>query len=166
MNNYFKLLGIEQNYAIDLDLLDQQYFAMQLKYHPDKRGDISEKNFNLAISIDLNKAYSVLRDDLARAEHLLMLNNVSLDELAARQSIPQSQLKIIWDELELVENTVELAKLQNLLDNKIYEQKDLIVLLTTAFQNHNIQDALETAVMLKYLKTLINNIQLKIKECK
>lgn len=166
MNNYFKLLGIEQNYAINLDLLDQQYFAMQLKYHPDKVGDISEKNFNLAISIDLNKAYSVLKDDLARAEHLLMLNNVNLDELAARQSIPQSRLNTIWDELELVENIAELAKLRDLLDNKIDEQKTLIALLTTAFRNHNMQDALEITVMLKYLRTLISNIQLKIKSCK
>ena len=166
MNNYFKLLNIEQNYAINLDLLDQQYFAMQLKYHPDKREDSGEMSFNLAMSIDLNKAYALLKDDLARAEHLLMLNNVSLDELAARHSIPQSKLNIIWEELELVENTTELAKLKDLLDSKIYEQKKLIALLTLAFQKHNMQDALEMTVMLKYLGTLINNIQLKIKACK
>lgn len=166
MNNYFKLLGIEQTYGIDLNLLDQQYFAMQSKYHPDREKDTEGKNLNLAISIDLNKGYLVLKDDLARAEHLLMLNDVNLDELTARQSISQSQLSTIWTELELVEDSEELEPLQDLLGKKIDQQEKLIESLSIAFQNHNIQDALQITTMLKYLKTLISNIQLKIKSCK
>ena len=166
MNNYFKLLGIDQAYAIDFNLLDQQYFAMQSKYHPDRGKDIEGKNLNLAISIDLNKGYLVLKDDLARAEHLLILNNMNLDELTARQSISQSQLNTIWTELELVEDSTELALLEDLSDRKIDEQEKLIESLTVAFQNHNLQDALKITTMLKYLKTLISNIQLKIKSCK
>ncbi len=166
MNNYFKLLDIEQRYDIDLSHLDQQYFFMQSKYHPDKGKNQAENNFNLATSIDLNKAYSTLKDDLTRAEYLLMLNNVSLDEPSARQSLPQVQLSTIWNELELVENSEELSTLTNLLDAKIDEQKSLIASLTKAFKDNDINEALKITTAFKYLKTLISNIKLKIKLCR
>ena len=120
----------------------------------------------MAISIEINKAYSILKDDLARAEYLLLLNNIVLDEITVRQGISKEQLNIVWSELELVETTQELTKLEHMLNNKILEKEKLIESLTTAFQDRNMQDALDITIKFKYLKNLINNIQLKIKSCK
>ncbi len=166
MNNYFELLGIEKKYDIDLSNLDRQYFSMQLKYHPDRINSNSEKQKNLAISIDINKAYAMLKDDLARAEYLLLLNNIVLDDITVRQGISKEQLNVVWNELEFVETTQELTKLQSMLNNKILEKQQLTKSLTTAFQNQNMQDAVDSTIRFKYLKNLINNIQLKIKSCK
>lgn len=166
MNNYFELLGIEKKYDIDLNALDRQYFAMQLKYHPDRTNANSEKQKNLAISIDVNKAYARLKDDLARAEYLLLLNNIVLDDITIRQGISKEQLNIVWSELEFVETTQQLTKLQSMLNNKILEKQQLTKSLTTAFQNQNMQDAIDSTIRFKYLKNLINNIQLKINSCK
>ncbi|WP_341756723.1 MULTISPECIES: Fe-S protein assembly co-chaperone HscB [unclassified Candidatus Tisiphia] len=166
MNNYFELLGIEKKYDIDLPILDRQYFAMQLKYHPDRINSNSEKQKNLSLSIDINKAYATLKDDLARAEYLLSLNNIVLDDITIRHSISKEKLSVIWNELELVETTQQLTKLQSMLNNKIIEKQQLIKSLTTAFQNRNMQDAIDSTIRFKYLENLINNIQLKIKSCK
>ncbi|WP_425363231.1 Fe-S protein assembly co-chaperone HscB [Candidatus Tisiphia endosymbiont of Hybos culiciformis] len=166
MNNYFELLGIETKYDIDLPILDRQYFAMQLKYHPDRINSNSEKQKNLSISIDVNKAYATLKDDLARAEYLLLLNNIVLDDITVRQGISKEQLNVVWSELEFVETTQQLTKLQSMLNNKILEREQLTKSLTIAFQNHNMQDAIDSTIRFKYLKNLINNIQLKIKSCK
>ncbi len=166
MNNYFELLDIEKKYDIDLSNLDRQYFSMQLKYHPDRINSNSEKQKNLAISIDINKAYAMLKDDLARAEYLLLLNNIVLDDITVRQGISKEQLNVVWNELEFVETTQELTKLQSMLNNKILEKQQLTKSLTTAFQNQNMQDAVDSTIRFKYLKNLINNIQLKIKSCK
>lgn len=166
MHNYFELLDIEKKYDIDLHILDRQYFSMQLKYHPDRINSNSEKQKNLAISIELNKAYAMLKDDLARAEYLLLLNNIVLDDLTVRQGISKEQLNVVWNELEFVETTQELTKLQSMLNNKILEKQQLTKSLTTAFQNQNMQDAVDSTIRFKYLKNLINNIQLKIKSCK
>lgn len=166
MNNYFELLGIEKKYNIDLHSLDRQYFAMQLKYHPDRINSNSEKQKNLSISIDVNKAYATLKDDLARAEYLLLLNNIVLDDITIRQGISKEKLNVVWNELELVETTQQLTKLESMLNNKILEKQQLTKSLTTAFQNQNMQDAIDSTIRFKYLKNLISNIQLKIKSCK
>ncbi|MCC8371714.1 MAG: co-chaperone HscB [Rickettsia endosymbiont of Pseudomimeciton antennatum] len=166
MHNYFELLDIEKKYDIDLPILDRQYFAMQLKYHPDRTNSNTEKQKNLTISIEVNKAYSTLKDDLARAEYLLLLNNIVLDDITIRQGISKEQLNVVWSELELVETTEDLTKLEHMLNNKILEKEQLIKSLTTAFQNQNMQDAIDSTIRFKYLKNLTNNIQLKIKSCK
>ncbi|WP_341764004.1 Fe-S protein assembly co-chaperone HscB [Candidatus Tisiphia endosymbiont of Beris chalybata] len=166
MISYFKLLDIEQKYDIDLNTLNVQYFAMQLKYHPDKTKLIQEKQHNLAMSIDLNKAYQVLKDDLMRAEHLLLLNNIHLNETQIRQRMTEAQLNDIWLNLELVENTQELSQLKYILENKMLKQQQFIQSLTVAFRNHDMQSALDFTIQLKYLRNLINSIQLKINSCK
>ncbi len=166
MNNYFELLGIEKKYNVDLNILNRQYFAMQSKYHPDRAQTNLEKHKKLAISTEINKAYSTLKNDLARAEYLLLLNNIVLDEITVRQSSSQDQLNEIWSELEVIETTQELTTLEHMLNNKILEKEGLIKSLTNAFQHQNMKDAFDTTIKFKYLKTLINNIQLKIKSCK
>ncbi|WP_375327210.1 Fe-S protein assembly co-chaperone HscB [Candidatus Tisiphia endosymbiont of Nemotelus uliginosus] len=166
MISYFALLDIEQKYDIDLNTLNIQYFAMQLKYHPDKAQNIQEKQNNLAISIDLNKAYQMLKDDLLRAEHLLLLNNIHLNEPYVRQGLKAEQLNDIWCDLELVENTQELLELEHILEKKVVEQEQLLHSLTDAFKKQNMQSALDFTIKLKYLKNVINSIQLKINSCK
>lgn len=162
MGNYFQLLNMAEKYDIDLKELNKQYFAMQVKYHPDMSKTIEEKQQNLTISIDLNKAYSVLKDDLARAEYLLSLKGIILDEILVKQAISHEQLKIIWDELELVENIENLPELEQMLNDKIAKEQELIAVLTRSFQNHNMQDAINYTIRFKYQKKLLSNIKQKI----
>jgi len=166
MSNYFELLKIEKSYNIDLKILNHQYFAMQAKFHPDQARTNEEKKHNLSISIELNKAYSVLKDDLQRAEYLLSLNNINFNDDSVKQIASKIQLSSIWNELELIEDTNELSALKQLYNNKLLEQKNEISLLNLAFQNHNLCDVVNIITRLKYLKTLIGNLQLKIKFCK
>jgi molecular chaperone HscB len=162
MSNYFELLNIERKYDINLDELDSQYFAMQSKYHPDRSSVNEEKQRNLAISVDLNKAYSMLKDDLTRSEYLLFLNNIILQEVDTEQIMSKEQLNYVWGELELVDNIEELTQLEHILNDKMLEKQKLKEALNISFQNENIQDALDITIKFKYLKNLISNIQQKI----
>ncbi len=166
MSNYFELLSIEKKYDIDMDILTTQYLAMQSKYHPDMIKTMTGKQSNLAISIDLNTAYQILKDDFKRAEYLLLLNNIILDDAHVRQKISKDQLNDIWGDLELVENTSELVTLEHILESKTFEQKTVISALTSAFKSQDMQLALGLTIKLKYLGNLINNIQLKINSFK
>jgi len=166
MSDYFELLSIERKYDIDLKKLDQQYIAMQIKHHPDRSIDKVQKQQNLSISIDINKAYNTLKDDAKRAEYILSLNGLKLDDPSIRTNISALELQNIWNELEILENTQDLIILENLYNQKTIEKNKLITDLKRVFEQNKLQDALDTTIKLKYLNNLIDNIQLNIKNFK
>jgi molecular chaperone HscB len=160
MHDYFELLSIEKRYNIDLELLNQQYLAMQVKYHPDRAVDKAQ---NLSISVDLNRAYSVLKDDFKRAEYMLSLQGLNLDALEAHAVLSDLELNHIWNDLEKLENTDDKLALEEMLQSKLLERNILIVKITDAFGKEDLKSALGETVRLKYLNNLLDNIELKIK---
>lgn len=82
LSNYFNLLNLEETFAIDVDELYRNYIKLQQFSHPDKLLNKShtEKMILLEINSNLNKAYQVLKDDKARAEYLLSLKNILVNQ--------------------------------------------------------------------------------------
>jgi len=159
MYDYFELLTMEKKYDIDLKILNQQYLAMQIKYHPDRTVN---KVQNLSISIDLNKAYTILKDDLKRAIYMLSLNGFNIDDSALRLNLSAPELQNIWDELEILEDTKDVMVLEKMYNQKILERNILITKISNAFMQENLQEALGATIRFRYISNLIDNIQLKI----
>jgi molecular chaperone HscB len=160
MHDYFELLSLEKRYDTDLEILNQQYLAMQVKYHPDRSAD---KNQNLSISVDLNKAYGILKDDFKRAEYMLSLHGLNLDASEAHAVLSDLELNYIWDDLETLENTNDKTVLEGMLQNKLLEKNMLVAKITNAFGKEDLESALSETVRLKYLNNLLDNIELKIR---
>ncbi|XP_018022926.1 co-chaperone protein HscB [Hyalella azteca] len=80
--NYFELLGVEKQFLCDCEHLANQFRNLQRLYHPDKFASASEKEQEISASYSsaINKAYQVLNSALARAQYLLSLENLSLQE--------------------------------------------------------------------------------------
>jgi DnaJ-domain-containing protein 1 len=74
-NSYFAVLGLDERFDIDLKELERKYLELQLRYHPDNGGSVAH-------SAELNVSYKVLANDMARAEHLLAVNDVALPKLS------------------------------------------------------------------------------------
>src|SRR5688572_23515522 len=75
MTDYFDLLGLPRQYAIDAEAVERNYLARSRELHPDyhQLAAASEQRASLELTAALNEAYATLRDPFKRAEYLLKL---------------------------------------------------------------------------------------------
>lgn len=72
--NPFETLGLPPRYEIDVPLLEARYRDLQRALHPDRHAGAgaSQRRMSLSKAVEVNEAYRVLRDDLKRADALLV----------------------------------------------------------------------------------------------
>jgi molecular chaperone HscB len=80
--DYFTYFGLPRKLNIDVALLEQEFYRLSRKLHPDlsARADSREQEWSLQQSSLLNDAYRSLRDPIKRTEYLLHLEGVKLEE--------------------------------------------------------------------------------------
>jgi molecular chaperone HscB len=81
-DDYFIMFNLEQKFDIDQKLLQENYLKLQQICHPDKQINKtnSERIFLLKYASKLNDAYETLKDDKRRAEYLLFLNGIIINQ--------------------------------------------------------------------------------------
>lgn len=127
--DYFGLLGFTPTFQLDLDALEKSYFAAQNQYHPDRFvGKSDEERLDAMLrSVDINRAYRVLKEPLSRAQHLLSLQGVVVGT-AADTVKPANAL--LMEVMELREDPPEPKTLAALIEDSItrigqfYQAKD------------------------------------------
>src|SRR5208282_5565508 len=78
----FATLGIARHYDVDLPALEKTYRQLSRALHPDRFTSTppGEKREALARAVAVNEAWRVVRDPIQRAEALLSLVGVVVDE--------------------------------------------------------------------------------------
>ncbi|MGL6022861.1 MAG: iron-sulfur cluster co-chaperone HscB C-terminal domain-containing protein [Chitinophagaceae bacterium] len=78
MKNYFLLLDIAENIKIDPVILDNKFYPLIKKNHPDFTRNLSdeEKEEALLITADLNDAKNIFSDEHKTLLYLLQLKNI------------------------------------------------------------------------------------------
>ncbi len=136
--DYYRVLGLDPKLQLDLNGLQQLFYARSRELHPDRfaRAEASVRDAALIESSLLNDAYRTLRDPLARAEYILKENgfdiglqgtkdvppelleevfelNMALEELKAGDESARPQLNSARDSFEvmLAESSIELDRL-------------------------------------------------------
>jgi molecular chaperone HscB len=71
----FETFGLPIQFELDAQKLDLEYKELQKKLHPDKFAtkSVDEKSISTNASSAINLAYQILKDPVARAEHLVKI---------------------------------------------------------------------------------------------
>jgi len=80
--NHFEIFGLPIKFAIDMNLLDQNYRKLQSEVHPDRFAAAlsSERLHSMQLATQANEAYRALKDPTTRARYLLQINGVDTQE--------------------------------------------------------------------------------------
>src|ERR1700686_3069074 len=104
--DHFSLFGLPRKLWIEMSALEKKFLELSWKLHPDKfvNASAQEQERSLKGSSDLNDAYRVLRDPVARVEYLLELEGMRKEGEHKQQAPPE----LLEEVFELNESLDEL----------------------------------------------------------
>ncbi len=164
-NDYFDLLQIEKGFSINLEILEGNYLHLQTKYHPDQADDSVQRVKFLNISANLNAAYKTLANDFARAQYLLLLNGLSLEDvksIGAYSAFLQQILEETLEKNEFLQNIDDQAQLLAFLESQKCSREELLTKMHRAFIDANMQNFLLYTYQMKYLDKIVSAAQQKL----
>ena len=98
LDNYFKLLGLEISYDVDMSLLKANYLDLQRTVHPDKFAHASDLDRRLSVqkAAQINDAFQTLKNPLKRAVYQLSLSGVEIkdNETAMEPAFLMEQMEL------------------------------------------------------------------------
>lgn len=96
--DFFALFGLPRKLWMEMDALEQKFLQLSWKLHPDNfvNASAEERDLSLQRSSELNDAYRVLCDPIARVEYLLALEGAR-KEGEKRQQAPPELLEEVFD---------------------------------------------------------------------
>jgi len=106
--DHFSLFGLPRKLWIEMSALEKKFLELSWKLHPDKfvNASAQEQERSLKGSSDLNDAYRVLRDPVARVEYLLELEGMRKEGEHKQQAPPE----LLEEVFELNESLDELRE--------------------------------------------------------
>src|SRR4029077_1960406 len=131
--DHFLLFGLPRKLWIEMSALEKRFLQLSWKLHPGKFVNASpaEQELSLKQSSQLNDAYRVLRDPVARVEYLLELEGTRKEGEHKQQAPPELleevfELNESLDELrEARDSGSDLASLKSRLESaqKSFQEK-------------------------------------------
>ncbi len=106
--DYFAVFGLPRKLWLEMSSLEQKFLQLSWKLHPDNFVNASdqERELSLKRSSELNDAYRVLRDPLARVEYLLEIEGQRKEGEKKQQAPPE----LLEEVFELNESLDELRE--------------------------------------------------------
>jgi len=108
--DHFSLFGLPRKLWIEMSALETKFLELSWKLHPDKFVNASPADQELSLkgSSELNDAYRVLRDPVARVEYLLELEGMRKEGEHKQQAPPE----LLEEVFELNESLDELREVK------------------------------------------------------
>src|SRR4030095_1622192 len=106
--DYFAVFGLRRKLGVEMSSREQKFLQLSWKLHPDNFVNASEQERELSLkrSSELNDAYRVLREPLARVEYLLEIEGERKEGEKKQQAPPE----LLEEVFELNESLDELRE--------------------------------------------------------
>lgn len=155
--NYFELFNLPEKFQIDLEMLQENYRAIQKEIHPDRFATSSEneKVQSMIKSTQTNDAFQTLKSPIKRAKYILSLHK-SVEKITLPPDFLMQQME--WEEhFETIEkNSIELTKFKSTI-NKKYKEYSLLI-STQIDDDQNWSDAAISIDKLYFIEKLLQKI--------
>ncbi len=161
--DHFQRMGLDISFDVNVTDLDQRYFDMQRRLHPDRFATRSpqEKSLSQQQATAINDAYETLKEPLKRADYLVHLKgtdvlpegcNLVNDTDLLMETM---EMREVLAEAETPEAVDALSKRATDDINHCIEQ------LSKLFGDENIEGACKLTTRLKYLKKLAEETRIQ-----
>jgi molecular chaperone HscB len=155
--NYFELFNLPEKFQIDLEMLQENYRAIQKEIHPDRFATSSEneKVQSMIKSTQANDAFQTLKYPIKRAKYILSLHK-SVEKITLPPDFLMQQME--WEEhFETIEkNSSELTEFKSTI-NKKYKEYSLLI-SAQIDDDQNWSDAAISIDKLYFIEKLLQKI--------
>jgi molecular chaperone HscB len=160
-NNFFITLNLPQQFELDLQRLESNFFAQLRQTHPDKFINQEKSAIEIALqnSFIINQAYKQLKSPYSRLEHLLSIAGFDIDQQVEITDLVFLEETFVWREsLAEAKTPGELFKLIVAIQ-KVEEEEFNKAARLIAEKLYS--EALQVYIKLKFLKRFLAEAQLR-----
>lgn len=142
---------------MDLKQLRKEFLQLQAKAHPDLAPQDRKRQAE-ALSMRINEAYKTLQDPLKRAQYLLRLQNIDVEDESAQLNDNALLMEVMEarEAVEEVEDEEDLVELKASNQTRVEESERI---LEETFKHGDMESAANEAVRLRYWKNIEESIQ-------
>jgi molecular chaperone HscB len=161
----FETLGLPARFDLSLSEIEQRYRDLQKALHPDRFAQASptERRMSLSKAVEVNEAYRVLRDDLSRAEALLMLRGWTKEQGEKERADPELLMEMmeLREELGEARRAKAMDRVQALAGKVTAMQKRTLDELGRALDaSHELSPSLVAALgRLRYYRRFLDEVR-------
>jgi molecular chaperone HscB len=168
LTDYFALLGLAPVFDVDLQALEAAYFKAQRQYHPDRfvGKPQAERQQAMQISVDINNAYTTLKDPHNRACYLLKQQGIEVGDSKTAQKPSQELLVSIMEWREQVQEAQDEASLSVIDGTLAGLQNTSLAAISQAFLKTDWNGMAEQTMRLGYLVKTRGEIAQMVKRLK
>jgi len=165
-SDYFQALGIKRSYSLSLEELKTSYKKLMVEIHPDRHSmkPADERQSIADLASNVTRGYGVLKDDHARALHLLKLEGEPMEDTISGDVVGQDFLMMVMElreevDLATTQNNHELKSIREENSKRIREVCHEIGI---AFDENNLDEAKRLTAMLQYWNKIEEEILEKV----
>jgi molecular chaperone HscB len=172
VTDYYALIGVPRGLNLSLDALQQRYYELSRKLHPDRfmQKPEAERQRALDMSSALNDAYRTLKDPIKRAQYLLALEGFDIGEQRSKDVPPELleevfELNMALEEMRSGDDSArpQLEQAEKNFTNMLGESDRQLVVLSQQYDVSQSRDVLgEIRNLLnrrKYIQNLVSEVE-------